>query len=274
MQTIKLPSLIFVSLLALGFASLIFLYYPVGVDWQHAYFSAADHLAQPYQDTSFAGVVWVFFWLPHIFLPLKIGNAINFILHIIILLAIIYRYQGGWKAILLTFTSVLFLDLVRTNNVDWVPLLAFLLPPMWGLPFLASKPQVLGGAALVWWKKSGFSWKFLLPLISVAILSFLVWGNWLAEGFASNPQNTAWNFAPFPLGVPLGLYILYQAYQQEDEILGASATPLLVPYFAPYSLVSLLVLLACRYPKMAFYIYCTFWFFAVVEARRIALIVE
>lgn len=259
------------GVIALGVVGLVYRYYPIGVDWQYSFYNAARDIRHPY-DSSFVGIVWVFFWLPHAFLSLKIGNTINFLLHIVVLLAIIHRYQGGWKALLMTFTSVLFFDLARTNNVDWVPLLAFLLPPSWGLPLLASKPQVLGGAGLIWWKKSGFSYKLLLPLAGVVLLSLLIWGGWFRAKGLTDAGDEAWNFAPFPLGVPLGIYVLYQAYQKEDEILAAGATPLLVPYFAPYSLTGLLALLACRYPRMAFYIYCTFWFYAVVESRRLGIL--
>lgn len=261
-------ALIPITIAVILFISLIFLYYPIGVDWQDSYNKVAHQFDKPY-NSDFAGFVWIFFWLPHIFLPLKIGNGVNLIIHIVVLLGAIYAYRGGWKAIVLTFTSPLFLDLVRTNNVDWVPLLAFLIPSTLGLPLLASKPQVLGGAALIWWKKRRFNWKFLVPLLIVIALSFVIWGNWLAVSLSKSPQSKAWNFSPFPLGIPLGIYILYHAYRQEDEILGASATPLLMPYFAPYSLVGLHALLACRYPKMAFYIYCSFWFFLVIESRRI-----
>lgn len=248
---------------------LAYLYYPIGVDWQNSYHAAAKDIRHPYAAGDFVGMVWVFLALPHIFLPIQLGNTINLVLHVTVILAVIRRYKGGWVAILLVFTSALFLDLARTNNVDFIPLLAFLLPPRWGLPFLAAKPQVLGGAALIWWKRSRFSLKFFLPLAAVIGLSFLLWGWWVPE-IAGQASSQQWNFAPFPLGIPLGIYLLYKAYQLDDEVLGASATPLLVPYFAPYSLVALLTLLACKYPRMAFYIYCTFWFYLVVESRRIA----
>jgi hypothetical protein len=50
-------------------------------------------------------------------------------------------------ALALTLTSPVFFDLARTNNVDWIPLLGFVIGSMWGLPLPAAKPQAPGGAA-------------------------------------------------------------------------------------------------------------------------------
>ncbi|NLX11338.1 MAG: hypothetical protein GXY36_16950 [Chloroflexi bacterium] len=248
--------------------------YPVGVDWEESYHAAFRHFRDPYTHSDFAGIPWLLA-LPHALLPLEVGNAINFILHILLLGAIIWKYRGGWQAVLLTFTSPLFLDLARTNNVDWVPALAFLLPPEWGLVLLAAKPQTLGCAALIWWKRQKYSLRMLVPLIVVVALSFAIWGWWpgkigMAEG--DDIRQAAWNFAPWPFAIPLGLYLLVQAYKADDEIMAAAATPFLVPYFAPYSLVPLLALLSSRHRKAALYLYFAFWFFFIVEGRRVGML--
>ena len=256
-------------------AGLVFIglvnFYPVGVDWKASYYTPLHgHFLDPYEHSNFEGLPLLLLMVPHALLSLKVGNAINLMVHFAVLATLIWVKKGGWQALVLTFTSPLFLDLVRTNNVDWVPALAFLLPPMWGLPLLAAKPQTVGGAALIWRKREKFSPKMLLPLIGLVVLSLVIWGFWPTEVGLSDVRNQAWNFAPWPLGIPLGIYLLYKGYQLNDEVVAAAATPLLVPYFAPYSLVPLMALLSCKYPKMAFYIYCTFWFYFVIEARRIA----
>lgn len=254
-------------LLAAGWA-----FYPVGVDWQHSYYPAMHHFWQPYDHSDFAGFPWLLLFLPHGLLPMRWGNAANFVLEIAVLGALIRVYRGGWAAVLLTFTSPIFLDLLRTNNVDWVPALAFLLPPTWGLPLLIAKPQTLGGAALIWWKRTRFSWRLLVPAGLVVALSFVIWPGWLSSiGMAGGDiRDTAWNFAPWPFAIPLGLYLLYRAYKADDEIIAAAATPFLVPYFAPYSLAPLLALLACRHRTAAIYLYFGLWFYLIIESRRIA----
>ncbi len=250
--------------------------YPVGEDWKTAFYPATQQFFTPYNIPlqKFVGFPHTLFFLPHGFLPIEIGNAVNFTLHLLVLTLLLRRYNANWQAYLMTFTSFTFIDLARTNNIDWLPTLAFLLPPQWGLPLLVSKPQILGGAGLIWWKRSGFSLRFLLPTVALFAISFLVWGWWLPTvlQLSGGLTNTFWNFSPFPLGIPIGAYLLYRAYQTDDEVLAACATPFFVTYFAPYSLSPLIALLACRYPRMAFYVYVSFWFFFIVEARRLVLI--
>lgn len=252
--------------------SIVRLFAPLGVDWQFAYYPALRNLRQPYDTSSFAGIPWLLAVLPHAVLPLEWGNAINIVLHIVVLVAIVRVYQGNWVALILVFTSPIFLDLMRTNNADWVPALAFLLPTTWGLPLLAAKPQTLGGAALIWWKREGYSVKILLPMFVLVALSFVLWPTWVVDmgGRDSSIRDALWNFAPWPFGIPLGAYLLYRGYRADDEVLAAAATPFLVPYFAPYSLTPLFALLACRYRTIAVYIYFTLWFYLIIESRRIA----
>jgi hypothetical protein len=248
-------------------------YYPVGVDWHDSFSRAFRHWRAPHEIATYAISPWAAFFLPHGLLPIEWGNAINLLLNIAVPLAVIRKYNGGWQAMVLTFTSPLFFDLARTNNVEWIPLLSFLLPTAWALPVLAAKPTTLGGAALIWWKKEKFSIKVLLPAIFLVLFSFVFWGFW--------PDKIQWevvkdhwnriNFAPWPIAIPLGLYMLYRAFQTEDEILGAAATPFLVPYFSAYSLVPVITLVSCRYKREGLYLWIAFWLFVFVEGRRFNL---
>lgn len=246
-------------------------YYPPAVDWEYSFSPLSEHWRDPFVIPSFTNPPWVIAFLPHAWLPLKLGNAINLFLNIAVILAVIRRFGGGWKLMLLVFTSPNFFDLARTNNVDWIPMLALLIPNSFGLPLLVIKPQALGGVALIWWKRNKFSWKMLLPLTVVLAASFLMWGAWpLRTGL---PENVAWwNFAPWPLGILLGLYMLWRAYQENDEILAAAATPFLVPYIAPYSITALLAMAGGRYKKEVFFAYISFWIYVVVESRRIGML--
>ncbi len=250
-----------------GLLAAVWRFYPLGVDWEATFYPAFKDFLHPYSIFTFTSPPWVLVLLPHALLDVTWSNAINLLLNVAVLGAAIYRYKGGWRAIVLTFTSAMMLDLARTNNIDWIPLLAFLIPPTWGLPLLAIKPQVLGGAALIWWKRRRFSPLMLAPLAVVVAASLVVWGFWpLKIGLISGAH--LWNFAPWPLGVPFGGYLLYKAYRTDDEILAASATPLLVPYFAPYSLAPLMALLSSRYRREALYLYCVFWFYFIIDGRR------
>jgi hypothetical protein len=271
----RILELILIVFILIFLIIILWIVYPVGVDWKLSYHASYQHFRSPYKNSAFAGISWILFMLPHALLGVALGNSINFAIHIIVLGAIIWKNKGGWLAVVLTFTSPLFLDLARTNNVDWVPALAFLLPPMWGLPLLLAKPQTLGAAALIWWKQKRFSLKMLLPTLAIALFSFLIWGNWLPAMFAAGKtiSGSAWNFAPFPFGLPIGAYLLSRAYKANDDILAAAASPFLFPYFAPYSLAPLLALLASKYKVAALFIYFGFWYYFLIESHRIVFYV-
>lgn len=257
---------------ALGLAVFALTLLPVGVDWRESYIPAWQNFSHPYRTGAFAGVPLLLLFLPHALLPAQWGGAVNLLLHITVLLLVVRRLHGGWQALLVVFTCPLFFDLARTNNADWVPLLALLLPREWGMVALVAKPQMLGGVALIWLKTSRTRWKLLLPLGVLISSSFVVWGNWLHPLLARSAviQQSAWNAAPFPILLPAGLWLLWRAWRSDDALLAGLATPLLVPYFAFYSLVSWLVVLACRYPRTALLVYGGVWWYTVVELRRVA----
>ncbi len=246
--------------------------YGVGVDWDYSYDPAMKHFLNYYDHSDFAGFPWLLFFLPHGLLSLEWGNAINMTLNIIIPLLVIMRFNGGWQAVALVFTAPFFLDLVRTNNVEWIPLMAFLLPLWMGLPFLISKPQTVGGAALIWLKRNWRRPLWLVPAGVMVLLALFIWG--IKEPIAQIQEyeltRVPWNFAPFPFGYPIGFYLLYMAWKKDDEYIGAAASPFLVPYFAAYSMFPLMTILSCRSKRDAFYVWAGFWIYFIVEARRIA----
>jgi len=78
--------------------------------------------------------------LPHSFLPIRLGNTINIILNISVVLYAVRKLGGDWKAIGLIFTSSVFFDLCRTNNIEWLPLLGLTIGPNLGSVLMLCKP--------------------------------------------------------------------------------------------------------------------------------------
>ena len=255
-----------VSLLTLVLFALL----PIGVDWRMSYIPAWQELARPYHAGDFAGVPLLLLFLPHATLPAGLGAGVNLLLHIGVLLFVVRKLRGGWLALAFVLINPLFFDLMRTNNADWVPLLALLLPQEWGMVALVAKPQSIGGMALIWLKTSNARVRLLLPLALLLVLSFVLWGNWLPLMLERGAivQDMGWNAAPFPLLVPAGLWLLWRAWQTDNALLAGLATPLLMPYIAFYSLVAWFTLLACRYPRVALLVYTGVWWYTVVELRR------
>lgn len=238
--------------------------YPLGVDWEYTFSQVSKHWRNPFVIPTFTNPPWVIALLPHAWLPLSWGNALNFLLNVTVLILIINRYEGKWHTYLMVFTSPFFFDLARTNNIEWIPLSGLLLPHAFGIPLLLIKPQAMAGIILIWIKKEGF--RILIPSAIVFVLSLLIWGSWFWK--MGLPDNVSWNFSMWPIGIPLGLYMLYRAFKEDNELIAAAATPFLVPYIAPYSLAGLMAILGGKYKREVFYLYVGIWAYFIIQFRR------
>ena len=264
-MSIKMYRHYFIAITALVCVSWLF---PIGRDWP-AYAATIGNINSPALMDKFAGMPFAYFVLPHALLNIDIGNAVNLTLNIFIIGAVAYRYAGAqWHiAFALTMTSPMAINLIMSNNVDWIPLSAFLVQDWAAYPLLAMKPQVLGMAAIVRFKRNPRLLP-LVPLIVILIASFVIWGAWWQHIGQGQLDTVPWNFAPWPFAIPLGIYLACVGWRKDDEIIAACATPFLVPYFAPYSLAGLHVLLACKHKRAAVYLWVFAWWFIIVSVRR------
>ncbi|MEW5891356.1 MAG: hypothetical protein AB1768_20530, partial [Pseudomonadota bacterium] len=158
------------------------------------------------------------------------------------------RKRGADGAgLILLATSAPLLFLVANANIDFLPALAFLLAPAWGLPLLLIKPQTGVFAALAWLRRAGRDWRglarLLAPTLALFAASLLVYGWWLDDALRNirtmqsvGLPQVGWNTSVFPWGVPLGLYFAWRAWRQADEFHGVTATLLLSPYTPLYSM--------------------------------------
>lgn len=237
----------------------------MGVDWYYT-FSRID-IFSPYDVRAFTNPPWAVFFLPHaLFLPLWLSDIVNRLLNIAAMLVLVHRFGGRRRAWLLIFSFPPFFDLMRTNNIDWIPMLSLAVPPLYGLPMLLVKPQSLGGVVLIWFKRHNFSFLWLAG--GVFIASFAMWG-WWPPRLHHEIAFQSWNFAPFPLLILPGGWLLYRAWHDDDEALAAVSTVMFMPYIAAYSLVGPFVVLAARWPRFAAFVSAGFWWFVLVEIRRI-----
>jgi hypothetical protein len=271
----KIVRLISIFIMAVSItvtAYALYCFYPSSYnDWIHWFSKLAANLSNPMNVEGFVNPPWTALFVLYGFLPIRISNVINLMINIVVLFLAIRYVHGGWSGILLTFTCPLFLEMARVNPIDWIPLLGFLLPTMWGLPLMAVKPQTLGAAILIKWKKENFQVKPVIPLIVVVILSFIVWGFWIPGG-AGSLINQAWNFSFWPVSIPLGVYVLYKAWKEDDEILAGASSALFLPYIAPYSIVCLLSILSGKHKKIAIGLYFIIWWYMMVEGRKLGVI--
>lgn len=261
-----------VAIVALGYVLAPFI--PLGQDWRATFHGLNlqwpyAHNATAIRAAAFFNPPWLVLFIPHSQLDMAWGNAINFLLNLIVPMLVIARMGGGYRAMVLVFFSPFYMQTVAVNNVDWVPLLAFLVPPQLALLCLACKPQAVGGAALIILRQSVREkrWSvWWVPLVGVA-LSLLIWPGWPLALLAPD-MDAAFNISPFPVLVPLGLWLLWRAWQEDDMVIAASATPLLVPFVTLYSLTTLMTVLVCRYPRMAFIVWVVGWLHAGIVVRQ------
>ena len=244
-----------------------FLTLPPASDFIDSFWPAAQFPLDPYRVASYLNPPWVALLLyPLTFLSERVAQAIIAFLNLAMTLLLIAKFKGGLRSFLLTISSAPFLSLLINGNIDWLPMIAFLIPANWGLVLLLSKPQVGIMAGLVWFKQSKLSILLVLPASVLLIVSFIIWGWWISNmlhgvlksgGKAVGP----WNISPFPWLIPIGLFLLYQAWKKEDELIAVVATLCLVPYFAFYSLTTFFAMLTARAPRVSIIAWIILWIF-------------
>lgn len=257
----------FFFILSVVLTTLFFFFLPIGYDWKQTFSLLPGNLLKPYKVPGFTNPPWVVILIPYIFLPCRLSNAINVTLNVTMIILIVDKVKGGKLGLFLSLTNPFFLYLIITSNIDWIPMLAFLVPSWLGLPLLLSKPQAFGGLVLYWLKNKNSRLPVILIGLGLVGISLLVWPNWFLY-LNGGINHMVWNFAPWPLLIPLGIYFLWKAYKEGDEVLAIAATPFLVPYVAPYSLSGVFACLTGKYKRMAIFIYIVIWWYAVVELRK------
>ena len=259
--------LVYALLLAAPVVILAFYFFlPPGVDWYDGTGLAIRTPLHPYQIESFHYPPWFALFLsPLGLLPSRLGQAINAYLNLSVAMLVVFTRRGKPLALALVGTSLPMAALLLNANVEWVPMLAFLLPPAWGLPLLATKPQSGGLAALLWLKQEKNRTRLLLPAVGVGLLSLAIWGWWLPTAIGGRPLTQEANAAPWPWAIPLGLALLVLAWRREDELLAVGATLCLVPYYVIHSATLGFALLAARYPRLAAAVWLALWCGAIAK---------
>jgi hypothetical protein len=254
-------------MLALAALAMVAMSLPVGQDWRIYNVASLSQIQAPYNMQEFVGMPFAFFALPHALASIEVGNAINVALNILVIMAVAARFGGKqWHIIsALVITSPFGLLLIMSNNIDWIPLAAFLVADWLAYPMLAMKPQLLAGAAIIRFKRNSNP-LMLLPLVAMLIVSVAIWGAWWQQ-LGGGLLDVKWNYAPFPYMIPAGVYLLWWAWKHDDEVMAACSTMFFVPYFAPYSLTGIHVLLASRNRHWGVAIWVLAWWMFIRSAR-------
>jgi hypothetical protein len=201
----------------------------------HVFYQAATALRNgqnPYTFDFHNPIYTLIVFLPISLLPERTAMVVNAAITVGASWLVFQRLSRSPLTASLALCSQPVFMMLLTGNVDWLPLLAGVLPPVIGVWFALVKPQVgLVLAVVLWWqvcrqnKRRGV-W-LLVALSSALALSLALGMRW------QSMIAIQWNLSLFPWGLPFGLWLAWRAWRQKnDRAVALAAAPFLSPYVA------------------------------------------
>lgn len=251
----RLGKLALLILLLAAILPLLYFYLPVGLDWHNAYRPAALSMLQgksPYgmseYGQAFYNAPWALIpFLPFAIMPYQIGRVGIFIMGLAGFTVLAYKLKAPPVSLLIFLSSASVIGCLNNGNIDWLPMLGFILPARWGLIFVAMKPQVGIGVGIFWlfesYKQGGIRKvvETFTPLIVLLALSFWLYGFWFLE--FSRLENNLNNMSLFPYSVLVGVYLIWASLRKQDIRHAMASSPLLAPYVTQFSYAAILTAL-------------------------------
>ncbi len=231
---------------------------PAGVDWTDTFYPAIQSVVaghSPYETVpSFFMAPWALLpMLPLAWLPAAVGRAVMLLVGLAIYAFVAHRLSHGrlWS-IVVFLLSPLVLDGLYNGNVDYLPILGFVLPPQIGLFLVVLKPHIGFGIAVFWlveaWREGG--WREVARVFGPVGLafagSFALFGPWPLRFSQLLGVSQTWNSSLWPMSIPVGLALLAGALRARKSQPAMAAAPCLSPYLVMHSWVTALVAILDR----------------------------
>lgn len=230
----------------------------IGFDWLDSFYPAIQAVLRgtnPYVG-NFHYPPWTLIALtPFGALPLGAAIWINNLISLACLVAFCHRW-GATRTALAVALSVPGIQLFLYSQIDWVIMLAFLVPRRYGMALLLMKPQSGGLVALLWvieaWCEGDWrcALRITLPSALMIVMSLALFPQWIGRvsPLADDPYISArWNGYSGAFAAGAGMIAL--AIHRRDERLALWAALLLSPYAAGYSYVPLLAAIGTKMPR-------------------------
>lgn len=212
---------------------------PFAVDYENVYRPAIQawiNGANPYTVFGFYNPTWVLALLaPLGLLPVELGRFLFFAISLGLLLFVTWRLKAHPVGQIAVVLSPLAFDSLVWGNIESIVLLGLVLPLPVGLILLALKPQMTWGA-MAWliyraWKKKEL-FRSILPLGVITL------GSWWLYGFypmiwQRYSSEAGLNFSFFPYLLPLGLVLLWRAFQTHRLGYALAASPMFFQTLTP-----------------------------------------
>jgi hypothetical protein len=119
-------------------------------------------------------------------------------------------------------------------NFDFLAVLGFVMPPKIGLFFVLFKPQIGIAIAVFWlveaWRQ-GRGWgviRVFAPVIAAYLVSFMIYGLWPLQ--VAGMVNDKYNSSLWPVGIIVGLILLFKAIKDREPLTAMGVSPFLAPY--------------------------------------------
>jgi len=238
--------MVLVAIVLIGAMSVVL---PPGIDWRDTFRPAARELffgRNPYKIVGFYYPTWSLLPLiPLAVLPEQVGRAVLLAISMFAFGFTAYRLGARPVALSAFMLSPPVIHCLLNANIDWMPLVGFVLPPQIGLFLVVIKPQVGSAVALFWfvqaWRKGGL-WEVVRvfgPATAGLLLSFAVFGLWPLR--FERTLGFWWNASLWPASIPVGLALLVAAIRKRKAEYAMAAAPCLSPYVLLHSWAGALV---------------------------------
>ena len=255
-KTQTIPTIRIVQITLIFFLTLILtvsasLYLPPGIDWRDTYRPATLALLSgksPYSIDIFFAAPWGLIPLiPFALLPVNLGRAILFLIGISSFAFTAHRLGAKPPALIAFLLSPPVAHCLLNSNIEWLPLLGFIMPPQIGLFFIVIKPQIGIGVGLFWlieaWRSGGFreAIRVFLPVSLAISISFIIFGLWPLRFSDTLTLARAYNASLWPSSIPIGLALLVASIHKRNIKYAMASSPCLSPYVLLHAWVVALV---------------------------------
>ncbi|GAB4579658.1 MAG: hypothetical protein Fur0022_23960 [Anaerolineales bacterium] len=245
--------------------AIFFYFLPPSIDFAGFYRAAHTPLA-PYSLPDFAVHNPPWFLLPLFpltILPETLGRTLNNLLNVLAVVLLVRHLKGNTLAMCAALCSPSLLATNIVSNIEWMPILAALIPGAWGVPWLVIKPQVTSLLIILYWRRAKWKLTYFLPLALFILVSFLIWGLWPLDLRSLPDDFQRWNISLWPWSLPVGLFAFWKAWKSTnpaDELRwGLTASILIAPYFAWGSLTASIAAWATKSPRIVATLLIVFW---------------
>jgi hypothetical protein len=185
---------------------------------------------------------WVLLpFIPLSILPISMGRGIWFLVSIIVFAYAAYRSKANPITMLFFLLSPPVMKSLLDGNVDFMPLLGFVLPPQIGLFFIMIKPQIGIGVGMYWlireWQSGGVKRVIHVfwPVSLALLLSFLIFGYWPSRWGEMMINAQSLNHSFWPSTIPIGFALIVASIRKKDIRYAMGAGPCLSPYALLYA---------------------------------------